>query len=334
MSRPKATIIGPAIIDVMAGPIGDDLFKIGTMPMQDIHMTYGGNGYNEAADLAHLGVDVNLIGKLGNDEAGIKVLNQIKSLGINTKHIILEDDLTTSINVVLFDADGERRFLTNPSGSQRKFTAEDVDMAIGMLSDGDSAIDLSADENTALNALDDVVCFSCMFVSPAFDIAGMERTFARIKAKPERTLVVDMTKAKNSETIDDLKNLLPYIDYLLPNEAELKLIGGEDIDAAAKKLLDYGVGCVVVKVGAKGCNVYTKQETFNVQAYKIDKPVDTTGAGDSFVAGFIYGLLTGKSLKDCARFGNAVASCIVEKVGATEGLVSIEEPMRRFEDLQ
>lgn len=314
MSRPKATIIGPAIIDVMAGPIGDDLFKVGTMPMQDIHMTYGGNGYNEAADLAHLGVDVNLVGKLGNDEAGIKVLDQIKSLGINTEHIILEDNLTTSINVVLFDEDGERRFLTNPNGSQRMFTAKDVE----------SAVDSFAD----------IVCFSCMFVSPAYDIASMERTFARIKAKPGRTLVVDMTKAKNGETIDELKNLLPYIDYLLPNEAELKLIGGDDIDAAATKLLDYGVRCVVVKVGAKGCNVYTKQETYNVPAYKTEKAVDTTGAGDSFVAGFIYGLLNDNSLKECARFGNAVASCIVEKVGATEGLVSIEEPMRRFEDLQ
>lgn len=308
----RATIIGHAIIDVVAGPVGEELFETGSIPMQDIKMTYGGNGYNEASALSALGVDVNLISKLGNDEAGMKVLDKLVSLGVDTRSVILEDGLTTSINVVLFDEKGERRFLTNPSGSQRKLSKQDV---------------LPALVNMA-----DIVCFSCMFVSPLYDISSMKVTFAEIKKKG-KTLVVDMTKPKNGETIDNLKELLPYIDYFLPNEEELKLLCCEEIDQAAQMLLAGGVKCVVVKVGGKGCRVYKQNEIYVVPAYKVEKAVDTTGAGDSFVAGFIYGLVNDMTLLDCARFGNATASCSVEHIGATDGIVSIDEPMKRYEGL-
>ena len=120
----------------------------------------------------------------------------------------------------------------------------------------------------------------------------------------------------------------------LPNEEELMLLGGVDCQQGADKLLEYGAGCVVVKRGANGCNVYTSQESFTVIPYKVDKAVDTTGAGDSFVAGFIYGLLNGYSLKECACFANATASCSVEHVGATDGIKSIDEPKRRYEILK
>lgn len=309
----KATIIGHAIIDVVAGPIGDSLFKTGSMPMQDIKMTYGGNGYNEASALRALGVEVNLISKLGNDEAGMKVMERLKSLGVDTTDVILEDNLTTSINVVLFDENGERRFLTNPAGSQRK------------LSKGDVLV--------ALDNMADVVCFSCMFVSPLYDILSMKQTFAAIKEKG-KTLVVDMTKPKNGETIEDIRELLPYIDYFLPNEEELKMLCKDDIDKAAAMLLEGGAKCVVVKVGGNGCRIYSKDETSAVPAYRIDKVVDTTGAGDSFVAGFIYGLVNSMPLIDCSRFGNATASCSVEHIGATDGILSLDEPMRRYKEVK
>ena len=67
MSNKRATIIGHAIIDVVAGPIPQNFFEASSIPMQDIKMTFGGNGYNEASALRRLGVDVNLISKLGNE---------------------------------------------------------------------------------------------------------------------------------------------------------------------------------------------------------------------------------------------------------------------------
>lgn len=308
------TIIGPAIIDVLAGPIGNGVFEVGSLPMEEIRLTYGGNAYNEAAVLSHYGIKVDLISKVGNDEAGNRLVKHISDCGIDVKGVTVQEGLTTGINIVLVDETGERRFLTNPNGSLRKLSEEDV------IAHLDSAAD--------------IVCFSCMFISPLIDIPAMERIFKKIKNKQERILVVDMTKAKKGEKIEDLYPILKYIDFILPNEDELRLISGESKDRAAKKLLEAGVKCVIVKTGKEGCTVYTREETYRVSAYKTDHLKDTTGAGDCFAAGFIYGLCRKMGLKECVKFANASASCCVEHMGATEGIQSIEEPMRRYELLR
>ena len=88
----KITVIGPAIIDVLAGPINESLFKAGTMPMDNIKLSFGGNAYNEAATLFHLGVPVDLITKIGNDEAGHRILKKMNEIGIDTEHVICQDE--------------------------------------------------------------------------------------------------------------------------------------------------------------------------------------------------------------------------------------------------
>jgi len=305
-----ATIIGPAIVDIMAGPIDKCLFQKGTMPMENIYLTYGGNAYNEAVILSRFGLNVNLITKIGIDEAGKRLFAKIQDEGVNTDGVVEEAGISTGINIVLFDKVGERHFLTNPNGSLRKLSERDIESNI--------------------HKMGRIVCFSCMFISPLLDIPAMERIFKLIKKVPSTTLLVDMTKAKNGETIKDLQPLLGYIDYIFPNEEELSVISGTDLDTAAKELLHLGVTHVIVKRGGKGCKVYTGNNEIEVSAYVTDQMVDTTGAGDSFAAGFIYGLSQGFELEKCARFANATASCCVEKIGATEGIVSLEEPMRRF----
>ena len=311
MNKYEVTLIGQAILDILAGPIGSNIFDAGTMPMETIKMTCGGNGYNEAAALSRLGVPVSLISKVGNDEAGTRIIDKMNNIGINTDHVIIEDGLETSINIVLFDEHGERRFLTNPKGSQRRLSEKNI-MA-------------------SIDSCADIVCFTCMFVSPLLDIPAMTSIFSRIKEKEGRTLAVDMTKAKNGEKIRDLKPLLQYIDYILPNEEELRIISDKNTDQGAKELLDFGVGCVIVKQGKSGCTVYTKECSFHVNAYASEHAVDTTGAGDCFAAGFLYGLVKKMGLIDCVHMANATASCCVESVGAADGIISAEEPLRRFE---
>ena len=314
MKKDNVTIIGPAIVDILAGPIDKTLFTLGSIPMDEIKMSFGGNAYNEACVLSRFGVDVDLISKVGNDEAGNRVVQKIRSLGISTEHVKVENELSTSINIVLFDSQGERRFLTNPKSSQRVLSEKDI---------SDAVADFAS-----------IVCFSCMFISPLLDIPSMERLFRKIKETKQRVLIVDMTKAKNGETIQDLKPLLPYVDYLLPNEEEINMLGSGSVEESAKELLHLGAGCIIVKRGKNGCTVFTRENTISVTAFHTDCAVATTGAGDSFAAGFIYGLLNGNTLIECAQFANATASCCVEHVGAADGILSIEEPMRRYEILR
>lgn len=311
MKYPKVTVIGAAIIDVLAGPFESDRLSLGSVPMDRITMDFGGDGLNEAVDMKRLGLEVNLITKIGSDEAGEKVLSFLQKNGVDCI-ANQTDGLDTGINIVLVDSEGQRTFLTNPKGSLRMLSVEDIFPYI--------------------EEMGDIVCFGSMFVSPLLDIPAMERLFKRIKEKPGRILVADMTLAKNKETLDDIKGLLKYIDYLIPNEKEAALLTGiDDPFENARLFAKNGVGCVVIKAGKDGCIIFKDDNIYNIKPMAC-RVVDTTGAGDGFVAGFVYALSRGMSITECGRFGNAAASCVIEEYGAHMGLKSLEAPLKRFEN--
>ena len=139
-----------------------------------------------------------------------------------------------------------------------------------------------------------------------------------------------LTKAKDGERLEDLKGLLPYVDYLLANEAEVAMLTGcDDVNKNLEFLLGAGAKCVVIKCGSKGCLIGTPETVTDIPAYPVEQVVDTTGAGDCFAAGFLWGLTQGMSLEECGYMACAVASCAVECVGATEGITTVEEIKRR-----
>ena len=99
-------------------------------------------------------------------------------------------------------------------------------------------------------------------------------------------------------------------------------------------LLEMGVKTAVVKCGEKGCIIGDKDGIYAVPAVPAEKCVDTTGAGDTFVSGFLWGLSEGWESIRCAKFACAAASCAVESVGATGGIRSLEEIRKRYEENQ
>ena len=305
------TIIGNAIIDVLAKSVNVKVFETGSLPVDKIKLSFGGDALNEAIVLTRLGKNVDLISKVGDDEAGSRMLSFLKDSGILGDKIIVEQGLDTSINIVLIDEQGERHFLTNPVGSQRRLSEADI--------------------YPYLDSVNDIVSFASIFVSPLLDIPAMKRVFKKIKEKSDRILVTDLTKAKNGESLKDIAELLPYIDYILPNEEEIALLTGEkDPEINAELLVEAGVSCAVIKCGSKGCIVKTREETYHIPSYPVKNCIDTTGAGDSFAAGFLWALSEGWPLIDCGCFACAVASCTVECVGSTDGVVSIETPLNRY----
>ncbi len=305
------TIIGAAIIDVLAGPVSEQVFCTGSQPMETTKLSFGGDALNEAVALTRLGVQVQLVSKVGEDEAGVQVLTFLQTNGVATDAIKQEKGLATGINIVLVDEKGERHFLTNPSGSLRKLALKDVEPYL---------------EDAA-----GIVSFASMFVSPMLDIPSMESLFQQVKSKSSRILVADMTKPKCGEKLEDLKGLLSYIDYIMPNESEIALLTGvDDPYENAGLLVEAGASCAVIKCGSRGCLIRTSKECIEIPAYPVERVVDTTGAGDCFVAGFLWGLSQGLSLEECGRLACATASCTVEHMGATEGIRSVEEVRQRI----
>ena len=310
----EITVIGAGVIDVLAGPAGPRVFTSGSEPMEFTKLSFGGDALNEAVALSRLGSRADLISLVGGDEAGERVLRFLKTNGVKTDHVRVCPGLDTGVNIVLVDEKGERHFLTNPFSSLRKLSENEILPFAGEMGE--------------------IVSFASMFVSPLLDIPAMERVFSKIKEKPERILVVDFTTAKKHETLEELSCLFPYIDYLLPNEAELASLTGEkDTKKNLERALRLGAKCIVLKRGGKGCTICKEEEYMDIPAYPVEKVIDTTGAGDCFAAGFLHGLSAGMSLKECAALGCAAASCSVEAAGATDGVRSLAEVSQRFAHL-
>jgi sugar/nucleoside kinase (ribokinase family) len=304
------TVIGPSVIDILAAPFDPEALAKGKRDVDQIRMSFGGDALNESVVLSRMGKKVQLISKIGADEAGRSIRKHLEKEKVSTKHVIVEQGLNTSVNIALVDADGGRKFLTDPHSSQRKLGLEDV---LPML-----------DETAP------IVSFASIFISPCFSIEKTEQLFSRIKAAG-KTLVSDVTRPKNGETFDDLKFLFPYMDIFVPNDEEIFLLTGEkDPYKNVQMLVDAGVKTAVVKIGKDGCLIGTRDGILHVPAVAGVKCVDTTGAGDSFAAGLIAGLAEGRSIVDCARLGCAAASCSIEQVGATDGVRSLEQVMERY----
>ncbi|MEJ2126173.1 MAG: PfkB family carbohydrate kinase [Candidatus Bathyarchaeota archaeon] len=122
-----------------------------------------------------------------------------------------------------------------------------------------------------------------------------------------------------SKGINGLKSIIEQSTVMFPNALELMQLTGKEYKEGAKVLLDLGVEIVAVKLGKQGCYVTDGNEDHTIEAYKV-KAIDTTGAGDAFCAGFLYGLIKEKDLYECGRIGNFVASRCVQKMGARTGL--------------
>lgn len=276
-------VIGNALIDVLANPVNESVFDIGSLPVKDIKLAFGGDALNESVILAHFGKQVDIITKVGQDDAGARVCDYLKSAKVNTESIIFSSDVNTSINIVLVDEKGQRHFLTNPEGSQRKLTYSDI--------------------KPYLNIENKIVSMASIFISPLLGIEDMTKMFRYVKETLNCIVAVDMTKAKNGETLDDLREFLPYIDYIFPNEEEIALLTGiNDPYINAKKLVDMGVKHAVVKCGRNGCIICYENKLIHIPAYSVEKCVDTTGAGDCFAAGFLWALSEGWKPYECGCF--------------------------------
>lgn len=307
-------IAGAAILDVLVQPASKKVFETGSYAAERITMSTGGDAMNEAAVLAKLGAKPALAGILGADDAGNSILEQCHNMQIDTSMVLQKENLDTGINVVLIDEQGERHFLTNPHGSLRKLTLEDVQLSI-------------EEDMKILN-------FASIFVFPLLKDKEMAAVLQKGK---EQGLIccADMTKCKNGETTEDIRETLSKLDYLFANQEEAGMVTRkQNPEEMAEELLASGVKNVVLKLGKEGCLIKNKENTYQIPTYTTENCVDTTGAGDSFAAGFLYALANGYSLEECGMWGNACGSLAVECVGATTGIIDLPQVKARFEALK
>jgi sugar/nucleoside kinase (ribokinase family) len=222
--------------------------------------------------------------------------------GIDMRHVLRRSDLPTTISLVLIRDDGERNFISCANGTNFHFMMECLDM--------DSIASAK------------VVSLASLYTAPEMD-AGMLRA-AKAASGAGAIVTADMLYSAGN-TMDQQAEIFPYIDYIFPNYDEASGITGKtEPGDIAEVFLKYGVRNVVIKTGVNGCYVQNKREFFTVPTYKDVKRIDTTGAGDNFAAGFIFGLSRDCPLRECAAYANAAASVSIQYTGA-KGAGSVRE---------
>ena len=161
---------------------------------------------------------------------------------------------------------------------------------------------------------------------PKFDGIQCADFLKKVKEMGKYT-VLDTAWDSKGRWMNLLKPCMKYIDLFIPSlEEAVMLSGKEEPEEIADVFLSMGVKTVVIKLGKKGCFIKDlKGEKHLIPTYTKIKAVDTTGAGDSFVAGFLTGLTKGWNLYECGKFANAVGTHCVMAAGASTGIKSFEE---------
>lgn len=243
--------------------------------------------------LAKLGVKQNVISLLGKDDFGDKIYQEIHPLIVDN---ITRSDIPTALSVSVVNNKAERYFVTY-GGNLFHFTKEVMD----------GVVEFEKAKATM---------FYGYFLIPNFGVEATVDCLKRAKSCGQLTFF-DANSAIDGwseKTRKEIFSLLPYVDYFMPNEEELlHLTRLDSVDEAVMVLLAYGAKQIVIKRGSKGASLYKGKEVFHHEGYPA-VAYDTTGAGDSFNAGFIYKLLNGvENYQEALAFANALASTVVSR---------------------
>jgi len=260
----------------------------------------GGKGANQADGIAKLGAKVKMIGCVGCDEMGDILLKSLKNDGVDVEMVKRVEGISTGIASISVDASGNNSIIVVP-GANYKLSIEDI------------------------LASDDVIQKSDVVV------AQLEVPIETVKHAMNTAKQMGKLTILNPAPAVALEDeFLSAVDILVPNNTELELLSGvqinnqDDLECAAQVLLNKGVRELIVTLGSKGCIHINKHGLKAYPAYKV-QAVDTTGAGDSFIAAFAVAISEGKNFEDAILFATAVGALTVTKEGAQSSLPRREE---------
>lgn len=294
--------VGQMVVDILVQNVDEVDFNVDTKRVDQILMQNGGDCLNTVIDLKKLGADVGVSGVLGRDPMGEFLYGILKENCIDTGGICFDDSSKTSSVVGLINKSGERVFLFS-GVSTDALTFETV--AGGLV------------ENAR------IVHVGGTYMLPGFDGEGARKLFS-LAHKTGAFTTMDVTWDTTGRWLETIKPCLSELDLFIPSINEAKEIcGTEDEREIAAFLKDRGVKNVMVKLGGRGCYVDAFGRQYYQRAYKVPV-VDTTGAGDSFVAGVLYGLSQRWEPEEITRFASAVSAHCIQKLGATAGVPSYD----------
>lgn len=292
--------IGLLAANILIHPVSKTIFDTDVSLVDKMNIIPGGDALNQAIILARLGRKVSLCGKIGPDVFGRYLTDEVKKNNAGISTMIIDADECTSSCAVLVQTNGSRNFLSY-RGANEKFSLREIP------------------EENVFNTR--IISIGSLLALPL--LHGTELTGFLKKAKEHGCVTAVDTKHDTYRIgWEGIKESLSYVDYFLPSYDEASYLSGEtDPGRIAGFFLEAGVKNVIIKLGIKGC--YLRSADYEQAIPTIDaETIDTTGAGDNFVAGFLHAVLYGWDIKKCCDYANAVGAISTTKIGATTAVES------------
>jgi sugar/nucleoside kinase (ribokinase family) len=288
--------LGVHVVDVLVRPVEQIPERQGGILVEQIRITPAGTAGGTAVTLAKLGARVRSAGAIGDDDLGDVLVALLDGFGVDTSLLVRRDSVQTSASVLPIRPDGSRPAF-HVVGANATYGAADAPREA--IAEADF-LHLGAPEFMGGQDAAEILSF-----------AREHRvvTSADVLAPGEQA----------AQIADWIAPALEHLDYLLPNEEQvLGLTGLSELASGCEELLARGVGCVAATCGGEGAVVVDRDGIDRVPAFATDV-VDTTGCGDAFSAGFLRGVSLGRSRRDAAVLGCAVAALVAQGLGSDHG---------------
>jgi sugar/nucleoside kinase (ribokinase family) len=309
-------IIGLGALNIDHIKMVERILEDGEALVLDSCSSPGGSAANTIYGLARLGVSTGFCGAVGDDDYGKTMLQDFQKVRVDTTGIRVKRGAKTGTVLCLSDKLGRRSLYVLP-GANNQLSLADLDLAY-----------INEANMLHLSSFADDRQFKILLqLLDKLDLA-LKLSFAPGALYARK----------------GLKNLAPILKrtyILFLNQSEMQQLTGKDATSGAESCLRQGCQKVVVtlgkeaKVGKVNAVGYIRdaEGEYLIKAQDLGASIDATGAGDAFAAGFLYGLVNNKSPEECGRLGNIIAQFCIAKMGAREGLPTLNELAKRYQEL-
>ena len=294
----------------------DEIVADGEQLVTDSEAVPGGSAANTIYGLAKLGVKTGFVGAVGRDEDGEELIQNLETVGVDTSQIRVKQDVKTGSTICFSDKLGRRALYVSP-GANNLLASEDITLAY-----------FNQARMVHLSSFADEKQFNLQ--------AGLVKEMGasvRVSLAPGMLYV--------TKGLEALAPLLEKTHIILVNRDEIERLTSREFRAGARECLNLGCQIVVVTLGkgfttdkAKTITGYIRdaEQEYEIEPEEqgVESQSETTGAGDAFAAGFLFGLLRDKRIEECGLLGDIMAGFAISGIGARKGLPSLAQLSQRY----
>lgn len=296
---PRVAVVGSLMMDLVVQcqhlPLEGQ-----TIIGQEFDTFIGGKGSNQAIAAARLGAEVTMIGSVGMDSFGDKLLKNLTAEGINSQFVVRDANIGTGMALITVANDGNNTIVAVPQANM-SLSQNNIDQAKSAIAEADILI---VQLEVSLSA-----------IQRAAEIAKANGVPVLLNPAPACQIPVD---------------LMCLVDILAPNETEAEFLTGlrltdmKTIKTAAEKLLTNPVSTVILTLGKQGALLATVEGTKLIPSYSVEA-VDTTAAGDAFCGALAVSIARGDDWQPAIKLANAAGALAVTKLGAAPSIPKLEQ---------